>query len=99
MAAVSGTPSWFALERRSSDAVTAGDLTITPQSRVLTLRLSGGAFVWHRPVMVLVRQGGRSTVLPIRDITRLMQCALIGGAVLAALVGRLLATREKETAP
>ena len=86
---------WRAL---SGSAVVAGEITVTPQSRVLVLRLPRGIVVWQRPSAVLVEQAGQTTRLPIRDATRLVQCALLGGGVFLARVGWLATPQRKERA-
>ena len=92
------TRAWLTLEQRTGDAVRVGHRRVTPRVRVLTLRLPFATFVWNGPVAVLVQHGDCSISLPIRDATRLAQCALLGGAALAVLLDRLLAARGKETA-
>ena len=98
MSVVPYTRTLLTLDTRTGDAVAVGGVTVTPQARVLTLRLPFATLVWNRPVALLVRQHGRSTTLPIRDVPLLAQGALLGGAALAVLLGRLLAAREKATA-
>lgn len=91
-----GSPRWFALRTLDGDTIEAGEFRLTPQSVALTLRLPFAAFVWHHPRAVLVERAGHTTRLPIRDATRLAQLGLIGGCVLIALVGRMVANTKKE---
>ena len=86
----------LALRTLNGDPVNAGGVTVTPQLLALTLRLPFASFVWQRPAAVIVERDGRTTRLPIRDATRLVQCALIGVGVLLALIGRLLVLGRKE---
>jgi hypothetical protein len=58
--------------------LTVGDLTLTPQSQVLTIRLPFGGFVWHRPTAVLVERAGRVDRVRIVDVTRLVEVGLLG---------------------
>jgi len=74
--------------------ITAGDITLTPQAQVLTLRWPGGGWVWNRPVAVLVERGGSVERVPIVDVTRLVQIGLYGlGFCLTVLT--LLAAAER----
>lgn len=95
--AASAKPRGFALQTRSGESVTAGGVTLTPQSRVLMLHLPVATFVWQRPVAVVVERDGRTTRLPIRDLIRLAQIALGGGVVLVlVLAGRMFRPGRKE---
>ena len=79
----------------SAEPVTVGDITVTPQSKALIVRLSKGGFVWNRPTAVLVERDGRARRIPIVDITRILQVGLLGLAVLAAS-GSLLRFRRRK---
>jgi hypothetical protein len=68
----------------SAEPVTAGDVTVTPQSRALVVRLPRVGLVWNRPTAVLVERDGQTRRIPIVDRTRLLQVGLLGVAVLAA---------------
>ena len=65
----------------------AGDLTITPRSRVLRVQLGRAAFAWGTPTSVLIERGGVTQRQRILDITRIAQVLLLLEAVL--LIGRL----------
>jgi hypothetical protein len=70
--------------------VVQGDVTITPEAQALTIRLPTGGVVWNRPSAVLIEQGDRVARLPIIDITRLAQVALLSLSlcfIAAALIG------------
>jgi hypothetical protein len=66
--------------------VRAGDLTITPRSRVLRVQLGRAAFAWGMPTSVLIERGGVTQRQRIVDITRIAQVLLLLEAV---LIGRL----------
>jgi hypothetical protein len=68
----------------SAEPVTVGDITVTPRSRALVVRLPMGGLVWNRPTAVLVEQGGQARRIPIVDVTRIFQMGLLGLAVLTA---------------
>lgn len=89
-------PRWFSLRNLDGDTIEVGGFRLTPQSRVLTLALPFASLVWHRPTAVTVEREGRSTRLPIRDATRLAQAGLIGGCILIAIIGRMVANTGKE---
>jgi len=68
----------------SAEPVTVHDVTVTPRSRALVVRLPRGGLVWNRPTAVLVEQDGQVRRIPIVDITRILQVGLLGLAVLTA---------------
>jgi hypothetical protein len=70
----------------SAEPVTVGDLTVTPRSRALVVRLRNGGFVWNRPTAVLVERDGRTRRIPIVDVSRVLQVGLLGFAALIALL-------------
>ncbi len=63
-----------------------GEVTLTPQSQVLTVRWPNGGWVWNRPVAVLVEQEGETERLPIVDVTRYAQLGLIAFAFIFTLL-------------
>jgi hypothetical protein len=74
--------------------ILAGALRLTPESHVLTVRLPSGGLVWQRPTAVVVDQPGRaSRRIPIVDLTRVAQLALLLGTVLCLMV----ISRQKES--
>jgi hypothetical protein len=78
----------------SAEPVTVGDLTVTPRSRALVVRMGNGGFVWNRPTAVLVERGGRARRIPIVDYSRVFQVGLLGLAALIAGAG-LLRSRDR----
>ncbi len=74
----------FATREASAEPVTVHDVTVTPRSRALVVRLPKGGLVWNRPTAVLVEQDGQARRIPIVDVTRLLQVGLLGLAVLTA---------------
>ncbi len=69
----------------SGRPIQAGDITVTPQSRALIVRLPFGGLVWRRPTAVLVERAGQMSRIPIVDVTRVVQLALLGVIALAFL--------------
>lgn len=85
---------WFASQWPDGESFTLHGQTITPQAHQITLRLPSFVLTWQRPSGVLVRHGQQTSCLPIRDVTRLIQCALLGIALLA--IGALALAAAKE---
>jgi len=83
----------FGVREASAGPVMVHDVTVTPQSRALMLRLPKGGLVWNRPTAVLVEQDGQARRIPIIDVTRILQVGLLAVAVLAG--ARLLRLRRR----
>ena len=49
------------LQTKSGRVITAGEVEVTPVSRVLIVRWPSGGWIWNRPVSVGVRHNHRST--------------------------------------
>jgi hypothetical protein len=79
----------------SAEPVTVGDVTVTPRSKALVVRLPKGGLVWNRPTAVLVERDGQARRIPIVDVTRILQVGLLGLAVLAGSVGLLGVRRRR----
>jgi hypothetical protein len=78
--------------------ILAGALRLTPESQVLTVRLPFGGLVWQRPTAVVVEQAGRAIQrLPIVDLTRVAQLALLLGTVLVTGVCLTATSRQQES--
>jgi hypothetical protein len=74
------------LEAREASAapVRVGDITVTPRSSALVIRLpKGSGLVWNHLTAVRVEQHGQARRIPIIDVTRILQAGLLGLAVLA----------------
>ena len=81
----------FQWQLKDGQPVQVGEQTVTPQTRVLALRLPFWGFVWNRPVAIQVEGNGRSQRLPIPDLTRMI---LIAASAVTAVAG-LLASKKK----
>ena len=77
--------------------ITAGDITVTPQSQALTLRWRGGGWVWNRPVAVLVEREGDSERIPIIDVTRMAQVGLYGLGLCLTVLTLLVSARRRRS--
>jgi hypothetical protein len=72
---------------------TEGQVTVTPVARSLRLDVGGGIFVRIRPAAVLVSEDGRTSHLPIVDVTRWAQLAVL----LAASLGLFMVWTRTRT--
>jgi hypothetical protein len=70
---------WSAVD---GEPIRAGDVTVTPRSRTLTVTAGPVGFAWQRPTSILVERGGQTERHTIVDVTFIAQVALL---VLAAL--------------
>lgn len=93
MASFSEIVQWQTL---SGDKITAGPISLTPQSQALSLRWGKGGWVWNRPIALLVETGGESRRIPIIDVTRLAQVTLWGISLVVWLIflAKLVRTRR-----
>ena len=84
----------------SGDPVTIGDVSVTPQSQALTVRLPFGGFVWNRPVAVLVERGESHHVerIAVVDFTRIVQLGLLGFSLVFSMAMMAKFTQRKEEA-
>ena len=67
----------FQLRSMHDDSVTVRGITVTPVSRVLSVRLPFAGFVWNHPQAVVVERDGRVERIPIVDVTRIVQLGLL----------------------
>jgi len=79
----------------SGEEVTVGDVTLTPQSQALILRLPNGGLVWNRPVAVLVKRNGQTERVPVVDVTRVAQLTLFGLGLVSTIVTIILSIRKR----
>ncbi len=79
----------------SGDQVTIGDVTVTPQSRALTIRWPNGGFVWNRPVAVLVERDGSTERVPIVDVTLVARMVLFALSLALSMFILLLSVRKR----
>ena len=79
------------LETSSGTPTTVGDVTVTPWSQALVVRLPFARLVWNRPTAVVVERAGRAERIPVLDVTRVLQLGLLGFTVavgIATVLGR-----------
>lgn len=87
----------FRWQTTSSQTVVVDDITLTLQSRVVSLHLPTGRSVWKRPTAVLVGQNGQGVSLPIVDTTRLLQLGIFGLSLAITLTIVRLVTFTQRT--
>jgi hypothetical protein len=85
----------FQSQMLSGDKVTVGDVTVTPQSRALTIRWPRGGLVWNRPVAVLVERDEQTERIPIVDVTRMAQLGLLGLSLVFSMVIFVRSIRQR----
>lgn len=76
------------LETHPGKPIKIGKTRIVPYAQSLRLisPQNSGGFIWNRPVSVLVTDAdGAETIIPIPDITRRMQIAIIAGGFVSML--------------
>ncbi|MDM8519058.1 hypothetical protein QUF64_03360 [Anaerolineales bacterium HSG6] len=66
----------------SGAPLTHHNITVTPQSEVVTLKLPYGGVVWNRPTGILIEQDSKVETISIADPTRWI---LIAARVLSTL--------------
>jgi hypothetical protein len=83
----------FQWQTSPGEPVRHGDITVTPLAQAITVRLpsawGGAGFVWNRPVAILIEEYGQTRRLPIIDVTRFAQLALLAALVTVAALARL----------
>ena len=85
----------FTIEReiRSGETRQVGDLEIIPQTRLLKIQFPGhhAGLIWNRPKAVIVRTSdGQESILPVRDVTRIVIWSMLAGGILGAILIRLM---------
>jgi hypothetical protein len=78
--------------------IDAGDLRVTPESQVVAIHLPFGGAVWHRPTAVTVERAGQPALrLPIVDLTRVAQLAVVPGLLLLAVACLIASSQYEES--
>lgn len=84
------------LQTKSGDAVTAGAVTVTPQSQALIVRWPFGGWVWNRPVSVTLQHGEHTERFPIIDVTRIVHLSLLGLAAIFFVTGLIVSSKRRD---
>ncbi len=89
----------FQMRTTTGDPITAGGVTVRPQSQALVVRWGEhGGLVWNRPLAVLVERAGQTERIPIMDVTRLAQLSLLGASLLTMAIVWLLSNQHRRKA-
>jgi hypothetical protein len=92
-----GISSLVELRSVRGQPIVLGDRRVTPESQALIVRLPFAGLVWHRPTTVVVEQRGRAIQrLPIVDLTRVAQVAVVLGTLLVTVVCLIVSSRQQE---
>jgi len=94
--------SFIQIENRAGPPIQSGDTRLVPISRALILHLPGssGGLVWNRPTAVSVQmENGPEHVLPVQDVTRQTQIAILAAAMFGGLFMWLLTRMIKRSQP
>lgn len=84
------------VETRAANPIEAGPNTLVPLTKVVRVHVPGwlGGVIWNRPIAVVVNTGDEEQVLPIRDLTRLIQFWIFGSGLLLVLFAWLFSRRR-----
>jgi len=82
-------------QKVSGSSIVLHDRMLTPQSQVLIIRFSWGAWAWNRPATMLVERNGQVDYLPIVDRTRRIQQWLFGLGLVISIVSFVQLARRK----
>ncbi len=77
--------------------VSHGDMHVTPLAKTFTIPIPAilGGLVWNRPYAVEVRMdGGEAWTLPVQDVTRQAQIALLVMGLIGVLLIGLVARKK-----
>lgn len=88
----------FVQQTSSGEPVPVGDLTVYPVARSYRVSFPGdqGGMVWNKPLGVIVedQRGSRQTI-PVPDVTRRLQVAILGAGFLGSLLAWMILKRTR----
>ncbi len=64
--------------------------TVTPEARLLVVRLPFGGIAWQRPVAIRVVRDGKTERIAIQDATRRAQFRIVAAAIVLLLVALVI---------
>lgn len=83
------------LETHWGKPIQSNGRKIIVQSQAFQINFPFGGLVWNRPVSVLVlSDDAPDQVLPVRDVTRLVQVLLFVNAVVSAGIASIILSRR-----
>ena len=83
------------IETQTGDSVTVGAMRLVPIARSVRLQLGRISLAWTRAIGVSARSGDQETKIPIRDLTRRLQLAILGAGLLGALLLKRAGRRRR----
>jgi hypothetical protein len=90
--------SLISFETKTSEPVQIGNthLRLTSQALRISLPfLKNGGLIWNRPVSVTAQAGSEmEQVLPVVDITRIVQLAVFAGSIMVGIFAMRMARRR-----
>lgn len=84
---------FWKIETRAGAPLVSADRMIVPFAQSLSFRIPvvNLGLVWNRPVSILIRDGnGQEQVLPISDVTRRVELALLFSSLASILALRVI---------
>ena len=88
---------FISMETHSGDPIEMGEHLVIPFAQTLRIRFPGlnGGVIWNRPASVLARNSdGTEEVIPVPDVTRQIQWALLFASLTTTLFFWLLWRRK-----
>jgi hypothetical protein len=85
------------LQSASGTPITVGDVTVTPWSQSLIVRLPFGGFVWNRPSSIVIERDGHVERKAILDVSRVLQVGIIAMGLVAAIGARAMSSRSRKS--
>jgi hypothetical protein len=73
-----------------------GGRNLTAESRALAIRLPFGGYVWNRAVAIVVEEEGKTTRVPIFDVTRMAVLVLSASSIVASALIWLFGRSRRE---
>ncbi len=75
------------VQTQTGDPIMVRGVRLRPQSQALTVRFgTWGGLVWNRPLAVLIGSDDDSERIPIVDVTRVAQVALLAATCMVVLI-------------
>ncbi len=86
------------VETKAGEPILAGNVRTIPFSRVVRIQIPGlhGGSIWNRPTSIVVLgQEGEELIIPVHDVTRQGQIAILAAGLLGSLLIWLALRRRK----
>ena len=79
--------------------IKSGNITVTPQSKALSLKNPNFGIIWNRPTSILVEVDNKSQSISIIDYTRFVQLVLYGICIILfvmTVIRKIISGRKKD---